>query len=314
MKRPLLIIGCVFLIISSYAQFNQFNDTIRHFTFDYPDSWTPTGERGENLRTVLVSPDEKFTLAAYGFFMEDGHFDIAKLALLDTAWFSRLGEVKEANYHMVIPILGKRISESLFSWVDDPDKSSYVDKLYDKNKNGYYAHSYITVDDQYAYVLIAYSKTDDFSEIEPVFDSFEATASWVTKRKNDLVSLFSIRNLKDAVIVWIAWLLPVLLLVFLGGYFKKWKGRRKALNKFRASLTEGKEPDEKWKRAYKITGRKITYAILLAIIVGLVPTLYIVGLVPTLYKVHAFILIIFSFFFLLGYSGVKVKEVFSEMG
>lgn len=305
MRTLLLVAGFFLLTLQSLSQFNQFNDTIYHFTFEYPDTWAPTGDEGESLRTVLISPDKKLTLVAYGFVRETGYYDLEKLALLDTAWFPRLGEVKETKYHKAT-FLSKFLSRFLAEIlkVGGVVEFLYVEKLYEQNTKGYYARSYITEDEQYAYVLIAYSKTADFTEIDPIFDSFETTASWFTKRKKELTSFFSTRNLKNAVIVWITWLLPVLLLLFLGGYFKKWKGRRKALNKFRISLTEGKEPDEKWKRAYKTTGRKTVYAMLLAIIVGLVPTLY---------YVSTLLLIVFSFFFLLGYWGVKVKELLGEM-
>lgn len=306
MRCLLLVTGFFMATLTLSAQLSLFNDTIYHFTFEYPDTWAPTDEKGESLRTVLVSPDKKLTLVAYGFVLENGYYDLEKLALLDTAWFPWLGKVKETYYHkasFMDKFLSRFHAEILK--VGGVVEFLYVEKLYEKNAKGYYARSYITEDEQYAYVLIAYSKTDNFSEIDPIFDSFEATASWFTKRKRDLFSIFfSSRALLTEVRIWIV-IATLVLLVLLGGYFKKWNSRRKALKKFRASLIDGgKEPDKKTNYAYKTTSRKTMYALILALVVIIVATIYLGKVI---------VLMIFPIFFLLGYWGVKAKEALDEL-
>ncbi len=289
----MLITGCILMIFSAYAQLNHFNDTTYFFTFDYPDTWKQTGKSGENLRTALISPDEKYFLVAYGFFTESGHYDLEKFAENDTNRFSRLGKVKATKINAVVPYIGKYLA----FFVDGADEILDIRKKYGPNSNGYYAYTFFTTDEHYAYALIAYSKSDDFSKIEPVFESFDKTASWKTTRMNNL-SGAHLKSTAQQIIFWVIVVLYFSVLMFSGRNFKKWSRRKKALNKFRDNLDEGMNPDHKWKNAQRNATKKIVFSILLFALLA----------IPGIFLYHSgwFIYFAVPASFILGYMGYSL--------
>ncbi|MFC2101538.1 hypothetical protein ACFLS7_00925 [Bacteroidota bacterium] len=297
----LLIPAFILMCCVSQAQFSHFEDTTYHFAFDYPESWRLTGEIGENLRAEVISPGDTITLFAFAFFLESGYVDIEKFAAKDTSMFLALGDIKETNHEMVIPFLGKTLSKILGFAIDGADEILAIRKSYDQNPNGYYAVSYITVDEHYAYILIAYSKSENFASIELITESFEGTTGWWTKREND----FSWAHQKKAlynVLIGLCLFLYLSGIVLSGRNYKKWSRQRVALNRFRSNLEAGKEPDQKWRYAFRRANRKMIFSVILFLVLGLPVMIY-------FYDVwYAYPLVLFFFF--VGYMGytLTIKE------
>ena len=277
-----------------YSDLSHFEDTTFHFAFDYPESWRLTGESGKTLRAEIISPCDTITLFAFAFFLESGYVDIEKFAAKDTSLFLALGEIKETNHEMAIPFLGKTLSKIVGYAVDGADEILAIRKSYDQNPNGYYASSYITVDEHYAYILIAYSKSDNFATIEPIFESFEGTSSWWTKKKNNFAWAHQKRALYKA-LIGLCIFLYLSGLVFSGRNYKKWSRQRRALSRFRRNLKDGTTPDQKWRHAYRRANRRFIFSILLFLMLAL-PVL---GWFYAVWYTYLLVL----FFFFVGYMG-----------
>ncbi len=263
MKKAILIALFFFVSAPVFCQLQEYEDTSYYFSIEYPEDWKPDGKPDHNLRIVLVSPDEKYTLAVYAFYLDAGHYDIEKFAAQDSLLFRGLGETTETDINTVLPF-GEYIDWAL----DGAGEILDIRKQYAPNDDGFHARAFFTVDEHYAYLLMAYSRENNFEVIEEVFDSFEKEAGWLTKFRNDS----SWANRKRSMIAFLYSFGAFLLLAgltYAGRGVKKWSRRRKVLARFRSNLEEGKKPDHKWKYAYRRTLRKIASFILLAILCSL---------------------------------------------
>ncbi len=293
MKKAILNFLAIMLAAVGLAQTVTFTDTVYHFSFEYPDTWSETRRTDDNLRVVLQSPDGDYTLMAYGLFLEDAYYDIEKLSSQDTLMFPDLGAVSEEDISTVIPWVGQYLE-----WVlEGAGEIIDIQKRYGPNEEGYYAKAYFAVDEHYAYILLVYSPQDDFGVAGPVFDSFEKEAGWLTKLENDSSWAYKKRSL-------IAVLFSVAVFIFLSGLaysgrgFKKWQRRRKALLRHRNSLPAGETPDHRWKYAYRRSMRMMMLYVLLFLCIG-IPTIIV-------YSSSWIFWVAVQAFFLLGYFGYTV--------
>jgi hypothetical protein len=297
LRKTILLAGITLLFISSSAQVTVFNDSAFRFSFEYPESWINTGRSDGNLRAIIVSPDKSFSLAAYGFFLAEAHFDIEKYAGTDKQLFPRMGEVLKTDVNIAVPYIGKYIG----SIVEGADEIFDIRKDYEKNESGYYARGFFAVDGHYAYALIIYSPQDDFSEAESIFDSFETTSTWLSQLKDDHSWAYRKRNLIQTLFS-IAIFIYLSIFVFTGRGFRKWTRRRKALLKFRKTLGEDRQPDKKWHYAMRHATRQSVLYFLLFIVFA-IPVIF-------FYGSSWVVLVSIPFFFLLGFMGysIVVKE------
>jgi len=297
LKKAILITGLSLLFIPSFAQHITFNDTAYRFSFEYPESWINTGRTEENLRAILVSPDKNFSLAAYGFFLDEAQFDIEKYADTDKRLFPRLGEVLNTEVNIAVPYIGKYIG----SIVEGADEIFDIRKNYGQNESGYYARAFYAVDGHHAYALIIYSLQNDFTETESIFDSFETTSTWLTRLGDDQSWAFRKRNLIQTILS-IAIFLYLSVFVFAGRGFRKWTRRRQALLKFRKTRGDGPQPDKKWHHALRHATRQSILYFLLFVVFAILALVF--------YGSSWVVLASIPFFFLLGFMGysIVVKE------
>jgi len=297
MKKAVVLLVSIILTVSALGQSKIFNDTIYHFTFEYPNSWDESGRKGENLRAVINSPTGEYMLAVYAYFLEDGYFDIEKLAVLDRELIPELGAVKEIEISRVVPWFGEYLG-----WViDGADEILDIRKEYDKNEIDLYARSFIAVDEHYAYVLVLFSPKMDFQNAKTIFDSFDKTAGWLTKYENN-----SSWAQRKSSIIQILFSLGVFLyfsvFVYCGRGVKKWMRRKKALDKFRQGLGSETEPDSKWRYAFNRANKKLWLFISLAI--------FLAAPIMAIYYTSWAIWLGIPFFFIVGFLGYSlvIKE------
>ncbi len=290
MKKAILYFLTLMLTAGGIAQTVTFTDTVYHFSFEYPASWTELRRTDDNLRVVLQSDDGHHTLMAYGLFLEDAYYDIEKLAAQDSLMFPGLGKVIDEDVSTVVPWVGQYLE-----WVvEGAGEILDIQKRYGPNEEGLYANAYFAVDEHYAYILIMYAPDDDFKAAGPVFDSFEKEAGWLTKFSNDSSWAYKKRSL-------IAVLFSVAVFIFLSGLaysgrgFKKWQRRRRALLRHRDRLPAGETPDHRWRYAHRRSVRMMMLYILLFLCLG-IPTVIV-------YSSSWIFWVAVPAFFLLGYFG-----------
>jgi len=297
MKKAVVLLVSIILTVSALGQSKIFNDTIYHFTFEYPDSWDESGRKGESLRTVINSPAGEYMLAVHAYFLEDGYFDIEKVAGIDRELIPELGAVKEIEINRVVPWFGEYLG-----WViDGADEILDIRKEYDKNEIDLYARSFIAVDEHYAYILVLFSAKMDDQNAEAIFDSFDKTAGWLTKHENNL-SWAQKKSSIIQIVISLGIFLYLSALVYCGRGVKKWIRRRKALDRFRQGLGPEKEPDSKWRYAFKRTNKKLGLFIFLAI--------FLAAPILAIYYTTWAVWFLIPFFFIVGFLGYSlvVKE------
>ncbi len=256
MKKLIPLVGALLIVFQCSAQLDQFQDTIYHFSFDYPDSWVQTDGFNKNHRARITSEDGSVRLEAYGIFVEAGYIDIETFAEKDTSIFPLLGAVTETENVMVVPYIG----EYLAYLAEGADDIIEIRKKYLPNKNGEYAISYFAVDEHYAYALIAYSKSENFEDIEEVFDSFEKTSTARIRQENNQSSVHREKVFYKA-LTWFLIFIYFFLLMFAGRNFKKFSRQRKTLLKFKSKQTDVSKTDRRWQHAFKRATRKYVFAI-----------------------------------------------------
>ena len=296
--RIALIAAMMFLsAFMAHAQVKQFNDTVYHFSFQYPDDWVLASWGESNLRAVIYSPGQDLQIEAYAYFLQDAFVDVEKLAGRERELFNSLGEERSSEVNTVVPYIGKYIDWMLEGSGEILD----IRKEYGPNANEEYAKAFFTVDEHYAYVLIIYSFRDDIMEADPIFDSFEKEAGWITKWRNNQSWAFRKRSM-TAFLFSLATFLYLSALTFIGLSIRKWHSRLIALQKGRNRISAGEAPLRRWHTAKQRTSRILyTYITLFFL-------MYITS-VALHYSSWAFY-IIPPFFLVAGYFGylLVVKE------
>jgi len=304
MKNKFLFILLFLFSISSFSQLTQFNDSVYYFSFDYPENWTITNEMDTNLRAIIKSDDDKYTLVVYGFFLLTGDIDLEKIVAQDTVFFSRLGSTSYYEEDRMIPYIGKYLGYVL----SDADHINYIRKKYDKNANGYYAYAHFEVLKHYAYILIAYSEEPDFEVIEPIFESLDISVpmlkniknnfSWEAWKKN--VSWESIKKKLPGLLIWILYFLWMLSTMYCGRYYKRGRDKKRELRNFRDNLEDGYVITDTWVKKYNKAKRTIFFSIL-----GLIITILIA--IPVFGSNILWAILLMPIFFIGGYFGYLIK-------
>ena len=257
-----------------------------------------------NLRAIIKSDDDKYTLVVYGFFLLTGDIDLEKFVAKDTVFFSRLGPTSYYEEDRMIPYIGKYLGYV----IDGADQINYIRKKYDKNANGYYAYAHFEVMKHYAYTLIAYSKEPDFDTIEPIFESLDISVPMLKNIKNNFslkawkknISWESLKRKLPGLLIWIIYFLWVLSTMYCGRYYRRGRDKKRALKNFRDNLEEGYVITDTWKKKYNKARRTIVFSIL-----GLIMMIFIS--IPLFGSHILWALLIMPILFIGGYFGYLIK-------
>ncbi len=277
----------------AFSQNNTYTDTIYHFSFSYPDGWQELASNKGNLRIMLSSPEGDYALAAHAYFLEEGFFDIEKLAEGDEELFRDLGPAVSEEVNTVIPYVGKYL-EYL---AEGAGEILNIQKKYGPFETNGYAWAYFTVDEHYAYILIMYSVYQDMPVASQVFESFQKEAGWLTKWRNNWSWAYQKRSAIGVVLLAV-FFLYLSGLTFSGRGVRKWQSRIRALRRHSKNAGPAEQTDPKWQHAYRRSMRQLLiYLLLFAVL-----TLPAIILYYDLWAAYVTTL----GFFIAGYYGYKV--------
>ncbi|MEX2411475.1 MAG: hypothetical protein WD607_08945, partial [Candidatus Paceibacterota bacterium] len=149
----LAIVCIIFLLASNVANTTPneiITDENYQFEIEVPSDWKiqqRAKEKTDLLRLSLISPQNTIIFKIFALKAE-GMIDLEKLAKLDQK-FSTLGQLDNSE-----------------------KKSNYIQKKYQPNEDGLFAKARFISTGKRGYILVAYSKVNEFTDAEVIFNNF----------------------------------------------------------------------------------------------------------------------------------------------